>query len=455
MGPVLDAVARRTGRGYYMIASDGGVFTFGDAGSTARPGHALVPAGRRATRDPDGTGYWLVAADGGLFGFGVPFPGAIPGAGPGQSLNAPIIGAVGYGNAYLMVASDGGVFNFATTSTFQGSLGGETLASPIVGLVPANGTVVARATSAHRDVGEHERHRRGVVNAGWFPHLLAGQDGQQAATSTSTPTAAAGRPRPPGPWRTFWATGTRPRRGHRSTRTFSSACDDNAGATPVTVSIDGEGAPSNSSQVTPSVENHRDEFANAVLVTTFTVDVSLRAGPRGSAQPTRHAGWAGAPRDRRRRTTSPHRGAAMAQHVRAVVARSVKAPVTVERSRCPTRARARPWCGCRRAASATPTCTTARAASTTSSRSCSATRPPAWWRPSGDGVTDVAPGDYVILAWRAPCGTCRSCRRGRPWYCFDSPQRHAEDDPRRHRPVARPGHRGLRREDAGGRRASA
>ncbi len=38
----------------------------------------------------------------------------------------------------------------------------------------------------------------------------------------------------------------------------------------------------------------------------------------------------------------------------------------------------------------------------------------------GDGVTEVAVGDYVVLAWRAPCGTCRSCRRGRPWYCFDS-----------------------------------
>ena len=38
----------------------------------------------------------------------------------------------------------------------------------------------------------------------------------------------------------------------------------------------------------------------------------------------------------------------------------------------------------------------------------------------GEGVTHVAPGDYVVLAWRAPCGACRSCRRGRPWYCFDS-----------------------------------
>src|ERR687885_2038311 len=38
----------------------------------------------------------------------------------------------------------------------------------------------------------------------------------------------------------------------------------------------------------------------------------------------------------------------------------------------------------------------------------------------GEDVTTVAPGDYVVLAWRAPCGNCRSCRRGRPWYCFDS-----------------------------------
>ena len=38
----------------------------------------------------------------------------------------------------------------------------------------------------------------------------------------------------------------------------------------------------------------------------------------------------------------------------------------------------------------------------------------------GDGVTNVAAGDFVIIAWRAPCGNCRACLRGRPWYCFDS-----------------------------------
>jgi S-(hydroxymethyl)mycothiol dehydrogenase len=38
----------------------------------------------------------------------------------------------------------------------------------------------------------------------------------------------------------------------------------------------------------------------------------------------------------------------------------------------------------------------------------------------GEGVTDVAPGDFVILNWRAVCGQCRACRRGRPWYCFST-----------------------------------
>ncbi|MEU1488912.1 S-(hydroxymethyl)mycothiol dehydrogenase [Streptomyces sp. NPDC005776] len=38
----------------------------------------------------------------------------------------------------------------------------------------------------------------------------------------------------------------------------------------------------------------------------------------------------------------------------------------------------------------------------------------------GDGVSEVAPGDFVILNWRAVCGQCRACLRGRPQYCFDT-----------------------------------
>jgi S-(hydroxymethyl)mycothiol dehydrogenase len=42
----------------------------------------------------------------------------------------------------------------------------------------------------------------------------------------------------------------------------------------------------------------------------------------------------------------------------------------------------------------------------------------------GEGVTEVAPGDFVILNWRAVCGQCRACKRGRPWYCFNTHNAH-------------------------------
>ncbi|MBV7705578.1 S-(hydroxymethyl)mycothiol dehydrogenase [Nocardia nova] len=39
---------------------------------------------------------------------------------------------------------------------------------------------------------------------------------------------------------------------------------------------------------------------------------------------------------------------------------------------------------------------------------------------AGDAVTHVQPGDHVLLNWRAVCGQCRACKRGKPWYCFDT-----------------------------------
>src|SRR5881227_753185 len=38
----------------------------------------------------------------------------------------------------------------------------------------------------------------------------------------------------------------------------------------------------------------------------------------------------------------------------------------------------------------------------------------------GGGVTGLVPGDFVVMNWRAVCGQCRSCLRGRPWYCFNT-----------------------------------
>ncbi len=72
----------------------------------------------------------------------------------------------------------------------------------------------------------------------------------------------------------------------------------------------------------------------------------------------------------------------------------------------------------------------------------------------GEGVTEVAPGDYVILNWRAVCGDCRACRRGQAAVLLQHAQRHPEDDAaRRHRAVARARHRCLLRQDARRRRA--
>ena len=107
------------------------------------------------------------------------------------------------------------------------------------------------------------------------------------------------------------------------------------------------------------------------------------------------------------------------QQVKAVVARAKGAPVSGRDDQRPRPGPGRgAWCRCRPAGSATPTCTTARAASTTTSRSCSATRPPASSRRSATTSPSVAPGDFVILNWRAVCGNCRACTRGEPWYCF-------------------------------------
>ncbi len=120
--------------GYWLVGSDGGIFTFGSAnfyGSTGsirlqRPVVGISPTADRG-------GYWLVASDGGVFAFGdAGFFGSIPGlglnpAGSGlpHSLNAPIVGMVpsSDGRGYFMVASDGGVFAFGD-ARFEGSCPG-------------------------------------------------------------------------------------------------------------------------------------------------------------------------------------------------------------------------------------------------------------------------------------------------------------------------------------------
>jgi hypothetical protein len=84
------------------------------------PVQSLVP-------DADGAGYWLVASDGGIFAFDAPFRGSMG----GTRLNKPVTGMVRFGDGYLMVGEDGGIFNFSS-GAFAGSLGADPPARPIV-----------------------------------------------------------------------------------------------------------------------------------------------------------------------------------------------------------------------------------------------------------------------------------------------------------------------------------
>jgi hypothetical protein len=131
--PVVGMAPTASKGGYWLVASDGGIFAFGDAGFHGSEGGKPLNApivGMAASAG--GGGYWLVASDGGVFSFG---DAGFFGSMGGQRLNAPIVGmaATRDGRGYWLVASDGGIFSFGDAA-FHGSMGGVRLNRPIVGL---------------------------------------------------------------------------------------------------------------------------------------------------------------------------------------------------------------------------------------------------------------------------------------------------------------------------------
>ncbi|MGO8869853.1 MAG: hypothetical protein ACLQPH_00360 [Acidimicrobiales bacterium] len=133
--PVVGMASTANGRGYWEVASDGGIFSFGDAqfhGSTG--GMALNRPVVGMARTADGRGYWMVASDGGIFSFG---DAQFYGSTGSMVLNKPVVGmASNGGSGYWLVASDGGVFSFGD-APFYGSTGSIALAQPVVGMSAA------------------------------------------------------------------------------------------------------------------------------------------------------------------------------------------------------------------------------------------------------------------------------------------------------------------------------
>ena len=131
--PIVAMAATPDGRGYWLVASDGGVFNYGDAAFYGSSGGVSLnkPIVAMAAT-PDGRGYWLVASDGGVFNYG---DAAFYGSTGGVSLNKPIVAmaATPDGRGYWLVASDGGVFNYGDAA-FYGSTGGVSLNKPIVAM---------------------------------------------------------------------------------------------------------------------------------------------------------------------------------------------------------------------------------------------------------------------------------------------------------------------------------
>ncbi len=131
--PVVGMAATPSGHGYWLVASDGGIFSFGDAafyGSTGAIRLNQPVVGMAAT--PSGHGYWLVASDGGIFSFG---DAAFYGSTGAIRLNRWVVGmaATPSGHGYWLVAADGGIFSFGDAA-FQGSTGAIRLNQPVVGM---------------------------------------------------------------------------------------------------------------------------------------------------------------------------------------------------------------------------------------------------------------------------------------------------------------------------------
>jgi hypothetical protein len=106
-----------TGGGYWMVASDGGIFAFGNAAFHGSMGGQVLnkPVVAMAV-DPATGGYWMIASDGGVFNFTAPFDGSAVGTKAGPGAAVLVSGATGTG--YVVVSATGAVATFGNAPTF-------------------------------------------------------------------------------------------------------------------------------------------------------------------------------------------------------------------------------------------------------------------------------------------------------------------------------------------------
>jgi hypothetical protein len=159
--PIVGMAATPDGRGYWLVASDGGVFAYGDAAFYGSTGNIRLnqPVVGMATT-PDGHGYWAVASDGGVFAYG---DAAFSGSTGNIKLAKPIVGLAPTrnGGGYWMAGSDGGIFAFGN-APFEGSASGQT-GAPVIGLI---GTPVSAPAAPSSGTGSSGTGSSGTGSSG-------------------------------------------------------------------------------------------------------------------------------------------------------------------------------------------------------------------------------------------------------------------------------------------------
>ena len=207
------------GGGYWEVASDGGIFSYGDAafhGSTGATASQPSPSSAWPPR-PDGGGYWLVASDGGIFNYG---DAGFYGSTGSLHLNKPIVGmaATPDGSGYWLVASDGGIFSYGDAAFLRLARrpaaqqahrrhGGQPLGARLLAGRLRRWHLHLRRRRLRRlgrvppprqaDRGDAAAHAAGAATGSWPPTA--------ASSATATPSSTARRadwrwPPPSSPW---------------------------------------------------------------------------------------------------------------------------------------------------------------------------------------------------------------------------------------------------------------